>query len=249
MSYSTPVTDVMNDHVTVRFYSGRPVPDEMLESILAAARRAPTSSNMQTYTIIVVRDLETRKEIAKIAHGQKHIETCDVFLAFCADIKRLETAVANQGVELSKSLELTMIATIDAAIVGMSAQTAAESFGLGGVMIGAIRNDPKKAGELLGLPQGVFVVYGLCLGWPNDEKVPPQKPRLPRDLVIHYEQYDTSDPTAGIDAYDDALAEHYGDLDRNQHIAAWSGPIAQRLAHPLRPHLRPDLEDMGFSFE
>jgi FMN reductase (NADPH) len=249
MSYSTPVTDVMNNHVTVRFYSGEPFPDEMLEAILAAARRAPTSSNMQTYSIIVVRDLETRKEIAKIARGQKHIETCEVFLAFCADIKRLQTAVANQGVKLAKSLELTMIATIDAAIVGMSAQTAAESFGLGGVMIGAVRNDPKRVAELLGLPQGVFVVYGMCLGWPDQEKVPPQKPRLPQDLVIHYEQYDTSDLTAEIDAYDDALAEHYGRLDRNQHIAAWSGPIAQRLGHPLRPHLRPDLEEMGFSFD
>jgi nitroreductase len=233
----------------VRFYSGKPVSDELLEAILSAARRAPTSSNMQTYTIVVVRDLETRKEIAKIAHGQKHIETCEVFLAFCADIKRLQTAVANQGVAMAKSLELTMIATIDAAIVGMSAQTAAESFGLGGVMIGAIRNDPKRAAELLGLPEGVFVVYGMCLGWPDQDKVPPQKPRLPDTLTVHYEQYDPSNPTAEIDAYDDALAEHYGNLDRNQHIAAWSGPIAQRLAHPLRPHLRPDLEDMGFSFD
>ena len=249
MSYSTPVTEIMNDHVTARFYTGEPIPAGMLDAILIAARRAPTSSNMQTYSIIVVRDLQTRKELAKIAHGQKHIETCEVFLAFCADIKRLETAVTNQSVEMAKSLELTMIATIDAALVGMSAQTAAESFGLGGVMIGAIRNDPKKTAELLGLPQNVFVVFGLCLGWPDREKVPPQKPRLPGDLVIHHEQYNHADPTPGINAYDDRLAAYYGKLDRNQHIAAWSGPIAARLENPLRPHLRPDLEDMGFSFE
>ena len=116
-------------------------------------------------------------------------------------------------------------------------------------MIGAIRNDPKKAAELLGLPDGVFVVFGMCLGWPDQEKVPPQKPRLPAGLTVHDEQYDRSDPTAEIDAYDDALADHYGQLDRNQHIAAWSGPIAGRIGDPLRPHLRPDLEDMGFSFD
>lgn len=249
MSYSTPVTETMNNHVTVRFFSGEPVPDEMVEAILQATRRAPTSSNMQTYSIIVVRDLATRKELAKIAHGQKHIETCEVFLAFCADIKRLETAVAMHGVQMAKSLELTLIATIDAAIVGMSAQTAAESFGLGAVMIGAMRNDPQGAADLLGLPEGVFLVYGMCLGWPDQERVPPQKPRLPGDLIIHYEQYNKTDPTDLIAAYDEVLANHYGQLDRNQHVAAWSGPIAGRLGHPLRPHLRPDLEEMGFSFE
>ena len=249
MSYSTPVTEVMNNHVTVRFYTGEPVPDEMVEAILEAARRAPTSSNMQTYSIVVVRDLETRKKLAEIAHGQKHIETCEVFLTFCADTRRLETAVAMHGVALAKSLELTLIATIDASIVGMSAQTAAESFGLGAVMIGAMRNDPQAAAALLGLPEGVYLVYGMCLGWPNDERLPPQKPRLPGDVVIHYEQYDNTDPSEAITAYDDALAEHYGQLDRNQHVAAWSGPIAGRLGHPLRPHLRSDLEEMGFSFE
>ena len=249
MSYSTPVTDVMNNHVTVRFFNGQPIPEEMLQAILDAARRAPTSSNMQTYSIVVVRDQETKKALAPITNNQKHMITSEVFLAFCADIKRLETAVANQGVEMAKSLELTLIATIDAALVGMSAQTAAESFGLGGVMIGAIRNDPKKAAEILDLPDGVFVAYGMCLGWPDHEKIPPQKPRLPAGLTVHYEQYNTADPTAAIDAYDDTLTGHYGQLDRNQHIAAWSGPIAQRLGSPMRPHLRPDLEEMGFSFE
>jgi nitroreductase len=249
MSYSTPVTDIMNSHVTTRFYTGEPVPDEMLDSILAAARRAPTSSNMQTYSIVVVRDPVTRKVLAEIAHGQKHIETCEVFLAFCADTKRLETAVAAHGVDIAKSLELTLVSTIDAALVGMSVQTAAESFGLGGVMIGAMRNDPKRAAELLSLPDGVFVVFGMCLGWPDNKLVPPQKPRLPREIVIHYEQYDHSDPTPAIEAYDDELAAHYGNLNRNKHIAAWSGPIAGRLDNPLRPHLRSDLEEMGFSFE
>ena len=249
MSYTTPVTETLNDHVTIRFYNGEPIPDEMLAAILDAARRSPTSSNMQTYSIVVVRDPQTRKALSRIASNQKHIETCDVFLAFCADIRRLETAVADQGVELAKSLELTLIATIDAALVGMSVQTAAESFGLGGVMIGAIRNDPKAAAEALGLPDGVYVVYGMCLGWPDAERIPPQKPRLPQELVIHHEQYDRSDPSAGIEAYDDALAAHYGDLDRNQHVAAWSGPIAKRLQTPSRPHLRPDRESLGFSVE
>ncbi|MFN2161584.1 MAG: nitroreductase family protein, partial [Candidatus Promineifilaceae bacterium] len=93
MTFSTPVTETMNNHVTVRFFNGDPIPDGMLGAILEAARRSPTSSNMQTYSIVVVRDPARRKVLARIAGNQKHIETCDVFLAFCADIHRLETAV------------------------------------------------------------------------------------------------------------------------------------------------------------
>jgi len=249
MTYSTPVTETLNNHVTVRFFNGAPIPDGMLEAILEAARRSPTSSNMQTYSIIVVRDPATRKDLAHMAGNQKHIETCDVFLAFCADIQRLETAVNMHNVDMARSLELTLVATVDAALVGMSVQTAAESFGLGAVMIGAMRNDPKKAAELLGLPGGVYVVYGMCIGWPDEDRIPPQKPRLPTELVIHHEQYSTEDPRPAIAAYDDALADHYGQLERNQHVSAWSGPIAARLENPARPHLREHLESLGFSLE
>ncbi len=249
MKYATPVTNTLNNHVTIRFYNGEPIPEEMLTTILEAARRSPTSSNMQTYSIIVVRDPQTRKELARIANNQKHIETCEVFIAFCADIHRLETVAQIHGVEMATNLETTLVSSIDAALVGMSVQTAAESFGLGGVMIGAIRNDPQAAADLLGLPKGVYVVYGMCLGWPDPERLPPQKPRLPADLVIHHERYDQRSQEEGIRAYDTALAAHYDSLGSNTDEAAWSGPIARRLENPPRPLLRATLEAMGFSVD
>lgn len=249
MNSSTPVTETLNNHVTIRFFRDEPIPDEMLGAILEAARRSPTSSNMQTYSIIVVRDRARRKVLARLAGNQKHIETCDVFLAFCADIQRLGVVAGMHGVEPFFNLETTLVSTVDAALVGMSAQTAAESFGLGAVMIGAMRNHPVEAAELLGLPRGVYIVYGMCLGWPDGERVPPQKPRLPAELVIHQEQYRTADPRPQIEAYDAALAAHYGSLGRNQHPAAWSGPIAARLERPRRAHLRGELEELGFRFE
>ena len=249
MTYATPVTDTLNDHVTIRFFRDEPIPDDMLNAILEAARRSPTSSNMQTYSIIVVRSAAVRKELARLAGNQRHIETCDVFLAFCADLHRLEDVAAKHGVQPAFSLESTLVSTIDAALVGMSTQTAAESFGLGGVMIGAMRNNPREAARLLGLPNHVYVVYGMCLGWPDETRVPPQKPRLPASLVIHHEQYSAARVEEQLAAYDRALAAHYGTLGRNQHPDAWTGPIATRLEKPARPHLREQLEALGFSFE
>lgn len=246
---STPVTQLLERRVSVRAFQEKPVSEDMLAAILEAARRSPTSSNMQTYSIIVVRDPETKKKLSVLAGNQQHIIDCDVFLGFCADIHRLEIAMGLHGEALARSLETTLVSSIDAALVGMSAQIAAESFGLGAVMIGGMRNHPQEAAELLGFPPGVYIVYGMSLGWPAWDEVPPQKPRLPAELVIHRERYSVEDPIPKIQGYNDALAEYYGRQGRNQHSAAWSGPIARRLNTARRPFLKRTLEAMGFRLD
>lgn len=249
MTNTLSVIDTLNKHVTVRFFTGEPVSDEMLHTILNAARRSPTSSNMQTYSIVVVRDAEKKKKLAEYAGNQKHIETCDVFVAFCADLRRLETAAEMHGEVLAKNLEISLVSTVDAALVGMSVQLAAESCGLGAVMVGGMRNYPEEVAKLLGFPSGVFVVYGMSIGWPDWNKVPPQKPRLAEELIIHHEAYNDADPRELLQQYDGALADYYGRQDRNQHEAAWTGPIAKRLNTPRRPQLREQLTRLGFPFE
>lgn len=244
---SKAVLDTLSKHVTVRFFEDKTISDELLVTILEAARRSPTSSNMQSYSMIVVKDPKVKKQLAVLAGGQKHVETCPVFLAFCADIYKLELACKLHGVQLARSLETTLVSTVDASLVGMSVQMAAESLGLGAVMIGAMRNHPQEAAALLGLPEGVYIVYGMCLGWPLT--IPPQKPRLPQDLVIHYESYQTEAMSEKLQLHDAELAEHYRRLGTNQDDAAWSGPIAKRLHKTSRPDLRKALEARGFSFD
>jgi hypothetical protein len=116
-------------------------------------------------------------------------------------------------------------------------------------MIGAMRNDPQDAANLLGLPPGVYVVFGMCLGWPDTQSIPPQKPRLPEDLIIHYEQYDSSDPSEKLREHDAELAQHYNRLERNLDEAAWTGVMADKFSEPRRPELRSVLEAMGFNFD
>jgi len=140
-----------------------------------------------------------------------------------------------------------LVSTIDASLVGMSVQTGAESMGLGAVMIGAMRNHPQEVASLLGLPPHVYVTYGMCLGWPVNENIPPQKPRLPRDLIIHEEKYDRSNPKPKIEAYNIELAQHYVSLGKNLDPAAWSGVIARSLSGPMRPENLQRLADLGFN--
>ena len=247
---SSSITDVQDRHASVRHFTDQPVSDELLRTILNTARRSPTSSNWQTYSMIIVRDPATRKELARLAGNQAHIEQCQAFVGFCADIHRTGYATAMHGVEQAKGLEHFLVSSVDAALVGMSAMTALEAHGLGGVMIGGMRNHPKEAGALLGLPSGVYIVFGMSIGWPNPEKkLGELKPRLPEELVIHHERYDASDPTAKLAAYDETLGAFYDRTGSNKHAAAWSGPIANGLKSQRRPHLHDELIEMGFKLD
>lgn len=248
-SITTPTIDTLNQHVSIRRYSERPIDDEMLMAILRAARRSPTSSNMQAYSFVVVRNPERKQRLSELAGNQRHIVDCPVFVAICADITRLRRAAEMHGAALAQNTENTMVATVDAALAGMSLATAAESFGLGTVMIGGMRNHPAEAAAELGLPDGVFVVYGMCIGWPDEEKIPPQKPRLPEELIIHFEQYDDSDTTEALNAHDAELAAHYRSEGRETPDDAWTGVIAKKFSRAQRPHLKATLEAMGFSFD
>jgi len=244
---SAPTLEVLDSHVSIRSFTNEPIEDEVLDQIIKSSRRAPTSSNMQAYSIIVIKDPEVKQELALLAGGQKYVATCPVFLAFCADLHRLEVACEMHDLTMTNNLETFLISTIDASLVGMTAMTAAESLGLGVVMIGAMRNHPSKVARLLGLPSSVYVTFGMCLGWPEQENIPPQKPRLPEQIVVHQEMYALSNLAEQIKQHDLELSGHYVSLGKNLQAAAWSGPISRNLSGPMRSENLAILNKMGFN--
>lgn len=246
---SKSVIETLNKHVSIREFSDKAISDDMLNTILNSARRSPTSSNLQAYSFVVVRNPETKKELAELAGGQKHIETCNVFVAICADVFRLKAACELHNENLGKSLENTLVATVDASLAGMSLSSAAESVGLGTVMIGGMRNHPQKVADLLGFPKGVYVVYGMCIGWPDWDNVKNQKPRFKEDVIIHREKYDKNSIADHLKNYDKTLKDHYASEGRGTLDAAWTGIIASRFNQIRRPQLKTTLENMGFLFD
>jgi FMN reductase (NADPH) len=226
----TPITEVQEAHVSVRQYLPQTVPDEMILAILRAARRAPTSSNLQAYSIVVVRDPDTLRRLAELAGNQRHVAETPVFLAWCADLSRVERACKLHNREfVGNTLEMGIVATVDAALTGMSAMTAAESFGLGCVMIGGMRNHPVEVARLLELPPRAYVVFGMCIGWPAER--PPQKPRLPESAVIHFERYNGA---TADEVFEDA---------------AWTTRVSVEFSKPRREHLRAALAQLGLPLE
>lgn len=238
----------LQNHVSVRKYTDEPLDDETVLALLRAARRSPTSSNMQTYCFVVVRDMETRKKLKAFMVGnQDHVLTCQVFVAVCADISRVIRACEMHDEKLARTLEISMVATVDAALAGMSLSLAAESIGLGTVMVGSIRNDPEEAVRLLNLPEGVFVVFGLCIGWPAES--PPQKPRMSEDLIFHFESYSQDRVDDNIHAYYEALALHRRSIGQETPDTAWTTKMADRFPKPARPGMCEALQKLGFVFE
>ena len=242
---------VLKNRVSVRKYTSEPVPEAMIEAILRAAFRAPTSSNIQSYSVVVVRDADTKKRLSAVTGNQRHIVETDVFLAFCADLTRIDHVIKAKGHSLAETnLEFGVVSTIDAALVGMSAYLAAESLGLGGVMIGAIRNNAAETASILGLPHQVYCVFGLCLGWPAE--APKQKPRMDYAQMVHYEHYgalrDDRDMAQGVSAYDATLAAHYTATGKPTTPDSWTHETGSKFNVQPREKLRSELKARGFDF-
>jgi hypothetical protein len=123
-------------------------------------------------------------------------------LAFLADHYRLRSA-ANKVGESAAGLDLAeffTMAAIDAALAAERLVCAAESLGIGICYIGSLRDKPEEVCKELGLPEGVFGLFGLCLGWPEEPLTAEIKPRLLPSSVWFRESYDLEPDTAEYDA-------------------------------------------------
>ncbi|WP_120007081.1 nitroreductase family protein [Teichococcus vastitatis] len=245
-----PVIAALLAHRSVRAYRPDPLPDGTLETLVAAAQSAATSSNMQTWSVVAVTDPATKAVMAAVANNQKHIEQCPLFLVFLADLSRNERLAAEEGATLEglPYLETFLVAALDAALAAQNATVAAESLGLSTVYIGALRNDVERVAKALSLPPGTMGVFGLCVGYADPARRAEVKPRLPQPAVLHHGRYDAAEEPAHRAVYDAALAafstrnEMNADRWTDRVLARW-GKV--RTLHG-RDELKAALRRLGF---
>jgi len=240
-------------HRSVRGYKPDPLPTGTLETLIAAAQSAATSSNLQTWSVVSVRDPATRAELAKIANNQKHIEECPLFLVFCADISRNERLSKAEGktLEALPYVETFLVAAIDAALAAQNAVVAAESLGLSTVYIGAMRNNIERVAEILALPPGVVGVFGLCVGYAKPGAESSVKPRLAQPAILFHERYDASRDEEHRKAYDEELAAFSKAHEMSQYT--WTERVLNRMG-PIksmsgRDKLKAALQALGFRLD
>ncbi len=242
------VIDLLKSHRSIRKFTDQPISGELFEELFRAGQAAATSSFLQGSTIVRVTNAEKRSKLAELAGNQQYVETAAEFLVFCADLKRAGNYCEAYGKPFEGNYtEHFIIATVDVALMAQSLVTAAESEGLGICYIGGIRNNPGPVSELLQLPKGVYPVFGLCLGYPDQD--PECKPRLPLSVIVKQEVYNEEGDKEVIEAYDEAIREYYRTRTGGGHGISWTEQVSTLLSEKSRPHMKEFLAGQGFTFK
>lgn len=237
-------------HRSVRRFLPNPVTEAQLTAILRAAQSASHSSNLQAWSVVVVRDAQRRGRIADAIGGMDFIRTAPVFLVWTADLHRASHVLARAGQEMETShyLEGALVPFVDIGIAAQNALLAAESLGLGGVFVGALRNNPPAIIAELGLPRNTFPALGMALGVGDPAEEAGVKPRLATSAVTHRDTYAADTWPDHADEYEVRLRDYYERFGAPGY--SWFRRLSQRLASRTglngRHRLRAWLREQGF---
>jgi nitroreductase len=243
--------DLLLSHRSVRRFLDRPVPSGAVETLAAAAQSAPSSSNLQTWSVVAVEEPGRKDRLSRLAGDQAFIRQAPLFLVWLVDQHKLKATAKAQGLEAAAFdyLETFLLGAVDTALAAQNATVAAEALGLGATYVGAIRNRPAEAAAELGLAPHVFALFGMAVGWPDPDAGLEVKPRLPQGAVLFREQYAWAEPqAAAVARYNPRLRAFQGRQGLPQQD--WTTQALNRTAGPQsmagRHVLREVLQRLGF---
>ena len=253
------VHDQMASRGSVRRFRADAVPYETLRRLCALALCAPTKSDLQQRDIIIIDAPNMKSQIlgmlAEGPLGQTWTADIPSLLIFCGNNRRQRRIHALRGRPfVNDHLDAFFNATVDAGIALSAFVIAAEAEGLGVCPISAVRNRVTALSELLKLPDHVFPVAGLAVGYPAE--TPKVSMRLPLSVTVHRNCYREDDLHDAITAYDRrreaaqpyaaqrgvkrfGMAETYG----------WSEDKARQYAQPERGDFGAYVRRIGFKLD
>ena len=242
---------------SIRKFLNKPISKELLTLLLAASQSAPSKSNLQQYSILVIQDQNIKNEISDLIGNTKWALTAPIFLLYLADIRRNIKITNDRGYDhKNNNVDTFMNSVIDAALAMQSTICASESLGLGVCPISMIRNIIEEVKVICKLPKGVFPIAGLALGWPDQKSN--VSIRLSQDIVIHFDKYDEKDLIQKINKYDEIVfkkdpipenKQRHVDLYGVAKKGTWSENISRQLSVPERSNFKNWLKENGFNLE
>lgn len=231
---------VMNERAVCRRYRPDPLPAELFRLLCATALASPTKSDLQQASIVRVVSPADRATIHALLPGSPWIAGAPEFLVFCGDGFRLRRIFERRDRPFpNEHLDSFFNAAVDGAIVLSTFVQAAGLAGLGSCPISEIRNHAQAITALLALPDWVFPIAGLTLGWP--EAYEPFSPRLALTATVHEGRYDARRVEQELDDYDERrirdrpyrrqrLVERFGAAERY----GWTEDKARQYSEPQR---------------
>lgn len=248
-----PTVKTILSHKSVRNFLPDPLPTGALETLMASASSASTSSLLQAWAAIIVDVPKHKDAVATLAGNQDFIRQAPVFFILMVDLYRLARISEKAGIENKAvdKMDMFIMPTLDCGIAGQNIALAAESLGLGVCYVGAVRNNASELCDLLKLPPRMMPVFGLAIGEP-DESVPNAiKPRFSADAMFHRNVWNGEKEDEHVAAYDDILGRFYEDLAKLGR-GAWGSFMAHHFSTDRldgRENMRRTLEERGFKLE
>src|SRR6266851_1627210 len=182
---SEPLTAMLRRR-SHRAFRPEKLPDDLLEALLACSQSAPSKSDLQQFSIVLIDDADTRRVVMGPAPSDEWMRTAPHVAVFCADMRRGQRiAVWHARPHNNDSLDTFLNASVDAGLALGFLMAAAEASGVGCCPISLIRDRITDVTRVLALPSGVYPVAGFCFGWPAREGEVSM--RLPPSVVVHHE--------------------------------------------------------------
>jgi nitroreductase len=153
------ILDTIKERRSVRRYKPDPIPEEVVQRVLDAARLAPSGKNLQPWKFIVVRDESLKQRLVKACVGQAFIAEAPIVIVACAFPDNCYSRMGNY----MKSWP------VDVAIAVEHMMLQAKEEGLGTCWIGAF--EEKEVKTLLNVPEEVRVLALTPLGLPAEKPV------------------------------------------------------------------------------
>lgn len=208
--------DCFKQRRTIRKYQQKDISVELLNDLFESAFRASTVGNMQVYSVVVTRDAARKAKLAPAHFNQPMVQTAPVVLTFCIDLRRFNKWCEQRKAEPGyNNFEWFVTGAVDTLLAAQTFCVAAEEKGLGICYLGTTTYNPDLIIEALELPELVFPLTTVTVGWPDEE--PGQVDRLPLEAILHEEVYHdyTADDIDRLYAYKESLPENKRFVEEN----------------------------------
>ncbi len=244
----------MADRRVMRRYTGEPIDPALLDTLCAVALSAPSKSDLQQADIVIAGKAE-RAKLEALLPDNPWVKEAGALMVFCGNNRRHRLLFEWRGRPfVNDYLDPFFNASVDAGIVLATFIAAADRVGLGTCPISAIRNHAQQVSEILGLPDHVFPVAGLGVGWPAFGGV--MTPRLGLDVSIHHGRYDETGLKDKVAAYDkrrEAVqpykSQRYTDRFGTSADYGWSEDKARQYSVPERADFGAFVRRKGFKLD
>lgn len=184
----------------IRYLKPNPIPDDVLEQILAAALRAPSGGNAQPWAFVVVRDPELKRQLAvwykdfwdnvyskRVDRRGSAVFRSAEHLAHRFGEAPVVVIPCIRGTKGGISDKLTTGASIYPAVQNM--MLAAVGLGVGSVITTFLQNHEDEVRALLGIPNDYQTACAVPMGYPSGEETFGGARRKPLDEVVHYDRW------------------------------------------------------------